>query len=393
MERIYLDYAATTPVHPDVLKVMLPFFTDAFGNPSSIHACGQEAGEAIGKARASVANLIGAHDDDIIFTSGGTEADNHALQGVCLANESRGNHIITSAIEHHAILETCKFLEKRGFTVTFLPVDKYGMVDPAAVKRAITPKTILISVMHANNEIGTIQPLAEIGRIAREAGVYFHTDAVQTAGRIPVDVKELGVDLLSMSAHKLYGPKGIGALYIRRGTRIAALAHGGGQERGQRAGTENVPGLVGFGKAADIARRELEEETVRLTDFRDKFIAELQKCIENVSLNGHPVKRLPNNINVSISYVEGEAMLLNLDMEGICASTGSACTSGNMVASHVLIAAGCSHIQAHGSLRFTLGKWTTWQEIERVLDVLPPIVKKLRAMSPLMKSSGGLKRQ
>jgi cysteine desulfurase len=332
-----------------------------------------------------VAGLIGAREEEICFTSGGTEADNFALHGVAFANEKKGNHIITTSIEHHAVLETCRLLEKRGFSVTYLPVDKYGTVDPADVRKAITPETILISVMHANNEVGTVQPLAEIGRIAREAGVYFHTDAVQTVGHIPVDVNELGVDLLSMSAHKLYGPKGIGALYIRKGTRITPFMHGGGQERGQRAGTENVPGIVGLGKAAGIARREMDAEAVRLTGLRDGFIAELQKRIDNIHLNGHPVKRLPNNVNISVSFVEGEAMLLNLDMQGICASTGSACSSGNLEPSHVLLATGCSHEQAHGSLRFTLGKWTTEEELKKVLDILPPIVKKLRAMSPLTK--------
>jgi cysteine desulfurase len=391
MKKIYLDHAATTPVHPDVLKAMLPYFTDAFGNPSSIHAYGLAAREAIEKARGQIAALIGAHDDEVCFTSGGTEADNFALQGVCFANENKGNHIITTAIEHHAVLETCRFLEKRGFTVTYLPVDGYGMVSPAAVKKAITPKTVLISVMHANNEVGTIQPLAEIRKIAREAGVYFHTDAVQAVGHIPVDVNEIGVDLLSMSAHKLYGPKGIGALYIRKGTRIASFIHGGGQEAGRRAGTENVPGIVGLGKAAETARRDMDEEALRLTTMRDNFIVGLHKSIDNIHLNGHPVQRLPNNINISVSYVEGEAMLLNLDMQGICASTGSACSSGNLEPSHVLIAAGCSHEQAHGSLRFTLGKWTTEEELKKVLDVLPPIVKKLRAISPLAKSQSGLR--
>ena len=386
MKKIYLDYAATTPVHPDVLKAMLPYFTDAFGNPSSIHTCGQDAKLAVEDARTLLAALVGCKDEEICFTGGGTEADNFALEGVAFANEKKGSHIITTAIEHHAVLETCRLLEKRGFNVTYLPVDKYGMVDPADLRKAIKKNTILISVMHANNEVGTVQPLAEIGRIAREAGVYFHTDAVQTVGHVPVDVNELGVDLLSMSAHKLYGPKGIGALYIRKGTRITPFLHGGGQERGRRAGTENVPGIVGLGKAAEIARREMDAEAVRLTGLRDKFIAELQKRIDQINLNGHPVKRLPNNVNISVSFVEGEAMLLNLDMQGICASTGSACSSGNLKPSHVLLATGCSHTQAHGSLRFTLGKWTTEEELKKVLDVLPPIVKKLRAMSPLTKS-------
>jgi cysteine desulfurase len=386
MERIYLDYAATTPVHPDVLKAMLPYFTDAFGNPSSIHSFGQEAKEAIVAARAKVARLIGAQAEEIVFTSGGTEADNFALHGVYVANMSKGNHIITTAVEHHAVLEMCKSLGKIGAKITYLPVDKYGMVDPAEVEQAITPETILISVMHANNEVGTIEPIAEIGKIAHEAGILFHTDAVQTAGHIPIDVNELEVDLLSISAHKLYGPKGIGALYIRKGTKITPFMLGGGQEKGRRSGTENTPGIVGFGKAAEIARQEMSAEALRLTGLRDKLITGLQQNIENIQLNGHPVQRLPNNVNISVSFIEGESMLLNLDMEGIAASTGSACSSASLEPSHVLLAVGCSHEQAHGSLRFTLGKWTTSDEIDKVLDVLPRIVKKLRAMSPLLKS-------
>jgi cysteine desulfurase len=386
MGRIYLDYAATTPVHPDVLKAMLPYFTDAFGNPSTIYSYGQEAKGAVDEARSRVAGLIGAGGEEICFTSGGTEADNSALMGVALSNESRGNHIITTSIEHHAVLETCKYLEKRGFKITYLAVDNYGMVDPDAIRKLITSKTILISVMHANNEVGTIEPLAEIGKVAREAGVCFHTDAVQTTGHIPLDVNELGVDLLSMSAHKLYGPKGIGALYIRKGTKMTAFMHGGEQERGRRAGTENVPGIVGLGRAAEIARQEMDEEVALLTSLRNKLIAGIQERIDNTRLNGHPVKRLPNNINVSIGFVEGESILLNLDLEGICASTGSACSSGSLEASHVLLATGCSHEQAHGSLRFTLGKWTVETEIQRVLDVLPGVVARLRAMSPLLKN-------
>ena len=383
MARIYLDYAATTPVHPEVLKAMMPYFSEYFGNPSSIHSCGQEAKMAVENARRSVAGLIGAVPEEIYFTSGGTEADNFALVGLVQANQKNGNHVITTAVEHHAILETCRYLEKRGVSVTYIPVDKYGMVDPGDIKKAITPKTILISVMHANNEVGTIMPLAEISAIAREAGVCFHTDAVQTVGHIPADVNQLGVDLLSMSGHKLYGPKGVGALYIRKRVKILPLLHGGGQERGRRAGTENTAGIVGFGKAAEIAKAEMAEESARLLPLRDYFIAELLKRMEHVNLNGHPVKRLPNNVNVSISFVEGEGMLLNLDAQDICASTGSACSSADLEPSHVLLAAGCSHEQAHGSLRFTMGKWTTREDIEKVLDVLPRIVKKLRAMSPL----------
>jgi len=386
MKRIYLDYAATTPTHPEVVKAMLPYFTDVFGNPSSIYSYGQEAKGAIEEARTKVADLIGARNEEIVFTSGGTEADNFALKGVAFANENKGNHIITSSIEHHAVIETGKFLERRGFSITYLPVDEYGLVDPEDVRKAITGTTILISVMHASNEVGTIEPIAEIGKIAREAGVYFHTDAVQTAGHIPVDVNKLGVDLLSMSAHKLYGPKGIGALYIRKGAKLTPFMHGGDQERRRRASTENVPGIVGFGKAVELARQEMSEEAEKLTYLRNKLITGLLERIDHTRLNGHPVMRLPNNANISVDYVEGESMVLNLDLEGICASTGSACSSSSLEPSHVLLALGLSHEQAHGSLRFRLGKWTTEEEIERVLDVLPPIVAKLRAMSPLLKS-------
>jgi len=389
VKRIYLDYAATTPMHPDVIKAMQPYLTEIFGNPSSIYSYGREAKGAIEEARIKVANLIGARDEEIIFTSGGTEADNFALKGVALANESKGNHIITSSIEHHAVIETCKFLEKRGFKVTYLPVDEYGLIDPADVKKSITDKTILISVMHANNEMGTIEPIAEIGKVAKEAGIYFHTDAVQAVGHIPVDVNELGVDLLSLSAHKLYGPKGVGALYIRKGTKLIPFMHGGEQERRRRASTENVPGIVGLGRAVELAQQEINQEAHHLTRLRNQLIKGLLERIDHIRLNGHPLKRLPNNINVSVDFVEGESMILNLDLEGICASTGSACSSSSLEPSHVLLAMGLSHEQAHSSLRFTLGKRTTEEEIERVLEVLPRIVAKLRAMSPLLTSGGG----
>ena len=386
MRRIYLDYAATTPTHPEVVKTMLPYFSEVSGNPSSIYSYGQEAKGAIEEARGKVADLIRAQSEEIVFTSGGTEADNFAIKGIAYANEPKGNHIITSSIEHHAVIETCKFLERRGFRVTYLPVDEYGLVAPEDVKRAITDKTILISVMHASNEIGTIEPIAEIGRIAREAGIYFHTDAVQTVGHIPVNADELGAALLSMSAHKLYGPKGVGALYIRKGTKLIPFMHGGEQERRRRASTENVPGIVGFGKAVELAQQEMSEEAGRLAYLRDQLIKGLLEQIDHTRLNGHPVKRLPNNVNVSVDFVEGESMLLNLDLEGICASTGSACSSSSLEPSHVLLALGLSHEQAHGSLRFSLGKWTTKEEIGRVLEVLPLVVAKLRAMSPLLKS-------
>ena len=386
MKRIYLDYAATTPTHPEVVKAMLPYFSDKFGNPSGLYSYAQEAKGALEEARAKVANLIGARDEEIVFTSGGTEADNFALKGVAFANESRGNHIITGSIEHHAVLATCKFLETRGFRVTYLPVDGYGLVDPDDIRKTITDKTILISVMYANNEVGTIEPIADIARIAKEAGIYLHTDAVQAVGHIPANVDELGVDLLTMSAHKLCGPKGIGALYIRKGTRLIPFMHGGGQERKRRASTENVPGIVGLGGAVELAQSELSQEAERQSQLRDRLIHSLSERIEQTRLNGHPVKRLPNNVNISIDFVEGESMLLNLDLEGIGASTGSACSSATLEPSHVLLAMGLSHEQAHGSLRFTLGKWTTEEEIERVLEVLPPIVARLRAMSPFLKS-------
>jgi cysteine desulfurase len=385
MKRIYLDYAATTPTHPDVVEAMRPYFSDSFGNPSSIYSYGQESKGAVEKAREQVAILIGARDDEIVFTSGGTEADNFAIQGVVLANPER-NHIITSAIEHHAVIETCRFLERRGFKVTYLPVDREGLINPDDVRNTITKKTCLVSIMHANNEIGTIQPIKELAAIAREAGVYIHTDAVQAVGQIPVNVDDLGVDLLSMSAHKLYGPKGVGAIYIRKGTKLVPFMHGGGQERDRRGGTENVPGIVGFGRAAEIARAVMSGETERQTRLRDHLINGILKQIDGVHFNGHPTKRLPNNINVSVDYVEGESMLLNLDLENICASTGSACSSSSLEASHVLLALGLPHEQAHSSLRFTVGKWTTDEDIDRVLEVLPRVVSRLRAMSPLLQS-------
>jgi cysteine desulfurase len=386
MRRVYLDHAATTPTHPEVVKAMLPYFTDAFGNPSSIYSCGQEAKGAIEEARTKVAELIGARSEEIIFTSGGTEADNSALKGIAYANEHKGNHIITTSIEHHAVMEVCKFLGGKGFMITYLPVDECGLVDPQDVEKAITDKTILISVMHANNEVGTVEPIREIGKVAREAGVYFHTDAVQTVGHIPVNVDELKVDLLSISAHKLYGPKGVGALYVRKGIKLVSLLHGGEQEKRRRAGTENVPAIVGFGKAVEIARQTMDKEAGRLSCLRDKLIKGLVERIDHIRLNGHPSRRLPNNVNASVDFVEGESMLLNLDLEGICASTGSACSSASLEPSHVLLALGLPPEQAHCSLRFTLGRENTEEDIERVLEVLPPIVAKLRAMSPLFKA-------
>lgn len=386
MKRIYLDHAATTPTHPEVVKAMLPFFTDIFGNPSSIYSYGQEARGSLEEAREGIASFIGAGTDEVVFTGGGTEADNFALEGVAFANESKGNHIITSNIEHHAISETCKFLEQRGFVITYLPVDCSGLVNPSDVKKAITSKTILISVMHANNEIGTIEPIAEIAKIAQEAGIVMHTDAVQAAGHIPIDVNQLGVDLLAMSAHKLYGPKGIGALYIRKGTKLIPFIHGGDQERKRRASTENLAGIIGFSKAIELAKQGISEEAMRLTRLRDHLVEGLLDRVEHSRLNGHPQMRLPNNVNLSFDYVEGESMVLNLDLEGICVSTGSACSSASLEPSHVLLAIGLPPEQAHSSLRITLGRGTTEEEITRILDVLPQIITKLRAMSPLLRN-------
>ena len=387
MKTIYLDNAATTSTDPRVVQCMLPFFTEVYGNPSSLHAFGQKAKHAIEDARHSVASFIGALPAEIIFTSGGTESDNFAIKGVAFARRDKGNHIIISKIEHHAVLETCHFLEKQGFEITRIPVDEYGLVDPADVKKAITEQTILISIMHANNEIGTIQPIAEIGNIVRERGVYFHTDAVQTFGHLPIDVNELDVDILSASGHKFYGPKGVGILYVRKGIRIHPFMHGGNQEKSRRASTHNVPGIVGFGKAVELAKEEMGKETEQLTSLRDKLINGIINTIEFTRLNGHPTLRLPNNINVSMSYVESESMLLNLDMEGIACSTGSACMSSSLEPSHVLMAIGLPHELAHGSLRFSLGKQTSEEDINYVLKVLLGIVAKLRAMSPLYKKA------
>ena len=382
-KRIYLDYAATTPCDPLVLKAMEPYFFEQFGNPSSIHAFGQEAKKAIEDSRETLASFLGANADEIVFTSGGTESNNFAITGAAYALEKKGDHIITSSIEHHAVTEPCKLLEKRGFKVTYLKVDKYGLVSPEDVKKAMTDKTILISIMHANNEIGTIEPIAEIGRVAREKGVYFHTDAVQTAGHIPINVNELNVDLLSLSAHKFYGPKGVGALYIRKGTRIETFLRGGDQEKGRRASTHNTPGIAGLGKAIELCRDNMEKEAQFQVRLRDKLIKELPLNIKEVFLNGHPAQRLPNNVNFSIKYIEGESILLNLDMLGIAASTGSACTSTSLEPSHVLLAIGLPHEIAHGSLRITLGRWTKEEEIDYLFKQLPPVVEKLRAMSPL----------
>ena len=389
MKRIYMDYAATTPMLPEVAEAMQPYFSHRFGNPSSIHSMGQEARDAVEAARVHVAGLIGCQPGDVVFTGGGTEADNHAVKGVALANREKGNHIITTAIEHHAVLYTCNYMKKLGFDVTVVPVDKYGMVDTDDIKKAITAKTLLVSVMHANNEVGTIQPIEEIGGITRRAGVYFHVDAVQTAGHLPIDVDRMGIDLLSASAHKLYGPKGVGMLYIRTGTRILPLLHGGEQENERRAGTENVAGIAGFGKAAEIARAEMGKEAGRLSGYRDRLIDSVLEKVADAYLNGHRTSRLPNNTNFSIDFIEGESILMYLDAEGICASTGSACSSSSSEPSHVLMALGIPVERARGSVRFTLGRWTSAEDVDRVVEALPRIVEKLRAMSPLVKERCG----
>ncbi|MFH2034334.1 MAG: cysteine desulfurase NifS [Candidatus Margulisiibacteriota bacterium] len=385
MRKVYLDNAATTPTHPKVAEAMQPYYSKIFGNPSSFHSFGQEAKKAVEDAREKLAALLGSQPEEIVFTSGGTESDNTALEGVAYALEKKGDHIITSAIEHHAVIETCEFLKMRGFKVTCLPVNQEGLVNPEAVRQAITDKTILVSIMHANNEIGTIEPIAEIAKVTKEKGIYLHTDAVQTVGHIPIKVNELGVDLLSLSAHKFYGPKGTGALYIRKGTRLVPFLHGGAQERNRRGSTENVPGVVGMGVAAEIAAKEMKDWSEHETKLRDYLIKEIQTRIPNTLLNGHPTQRLANNVNISFKFIEGESILLNLDMLGIAASTGSACSSGSLDPSHVLLAIGRPHEEAHGSIRFTLGKETTKEDIDYLLKELPPIVEKLRKMSPLSK--------
>lgn len=382
-ELIYLDHAATTPVHPEVLEAMLPYFSEQFANPSTLYRFGRQAGEAVEEARASVASLIGAQPEEIFFTAGATESDNWAIVGTVLAREPKGKHIITSNIEHHAVLGTCEYLKRRGYRLTLIPVDKDGLVDPKAVEDAIEDDTVLISIMHSNNEIGTIQPIAEIGAIARAHDIVFHTDATQSVGKIPIDVQAEKIDLLSLSGHKLYGPKGIGALYVRKGVRLLPYLHGGAQEKSKRAGTHNVPGIVGLGKASEIAQKTMPEESARLIVLRDKLIDGILEKIPDVRLNGHRTKRLPNNANMSIAGIEGESMILRLDYNGICVSSGSACTSGSLAASHVLLGIGLPHELAHGSLRMTLGKDTTEANIDKVLDVLPGIVETLRAMSPM----------
>ncbi|WP_371369504.1 Cysteine desulfurase IscS [Sporomusa rhizae] len=391
MKRVYFDHSATTQVNREVAELMLEYMTEKYGNPSSVHSFGREARKAVEEARERIAALFNAKPNEIIFTSGGTEADNLALKGVALANRKKGNHIITTGIEHHAIMHTCEYLEKQGFTVTYLPVDENAMIRMEDLKNAITDKTILISIMFANNEVGTIQPIKEIGQLAREKGIYFHTDAVQAVGSHPIDVEELNIDLLSLAGHKFHASKGIGALYVRRGVKLEEIQHGGAHERNMRAGTENVPGIVGLGKAAELAKRDLDKKIAYIKGLRDKLIAGVMEKIPHVKLNGHPESRLPGNANFSFLYIEGESLLLNLDMKGIAASSGSACTSGSLDPSHVLLAMGLTHEVAHGSLRVTLGQDNTEEEVDYFLEVIPEIVERLRSMSPLYGSAAEFK--
>ena len=383
MQQVYLDNAATTKVLPSIAEAMVKTMTEDYGNPSSIYKLGQQAKNILDTAREQVAELINASPKEIIFTGGGSEGDTMLLLGVAHAYAKKGKHIITTAVEHHAILHTCQALEKEGYTVTYLPVDEFGKIEPAAVEAAITAETILISVMYANNEIGTIMPIKEIGAIARKHGVLFHTDAVQAAGHIPIDVQKDNIDLLTLTAHKFHGPKGTGAVYIKQGLKIGSLVYGGGQEKGLRAGTENTAGILGLGLAAVHARENMKEHSKRVISLRDKLITGINERISEVRLNGHPTDRLPNNVNFSIRYIEGEGLLLLLDMAGIAASSGSACTSGSLDPSHVLLAIGLPHEIAHGSLRLTLSELTTEEEIDYLLEKLPPIVERLRQMSPL----------
>ncbi len=393
MKRIYLDHNATTPLDPAVLEEMLPFLTEKFGNASSVHSAGQDARRAVEQARERLARLIGADASEIVFTSGGTEADNHALRGVVdpLAANAACPHIVTSAIEHPAVLNTCQMLEKRGCAVTYVPVDEHARVDVEQVRSAIKPETKIVSIMLANNEVGTIQPVAEIAAIAHERGALVHTDAVQALGRLPIDVRKLGVDMMSVSAHKIYGPKGIGALYLRRGVRVVPLLFGGHQERHRRGGTENVPAIVGFGKASELAGALREERATRERELRDRLERAILERIPHTRVNGHPTERLPNTLNAAFRFVEGESLLMNLDFEGVAVSTGSACSSGDLKPSHVLVAMGLPVEEAHGTLRFSLGRSTTEEDIDAASEALVRVVDRVRAMSPMYRDF--LKRQ
>ncbi len=383
----YLDNNATTQTDPEVLAAMLPYFSEKYANASGVYSFAQEAKKDMEAARVVVAKFINADPAEIVFNGGGSESDNTAIKGAAFANKDKGNHIITSKIEHHAVLNACKYLEKHGFEITCLPVDKYGLVDPAELKKAMKKETILVSIMYANNEVGTIEPIKELAAIAREAKVIFHTDAVQAAGKVKMDVKDLGVDLLSLSAHKFYGPKGVGILYIKKGTRLHPLIQGGHHEKNRRAGTENVPGIIGMAKAAEMAMKDFEDGAAkkRIKGLRDTLERGIVGKIPEVQVNGHPELRMDNTLNVCVKFIEGESMLIHMDFEGICASSGSACTSGSLEPSHVLLAMGIPHETAHGSIRFSFSKYSTEEDVKKVLEVLPPVAEKLRNMSPLWK--------
>jgi cysteine desulfurase len=383
LKLVYMDNAATTGTRPEALEAMLPYFSEYFGNPSSFHTFGRKTREALETSREEVGRLIGAKSREIVFTGGGSEADNLAILGTAYARENKGKHIITSSIEHHAVMHTCNYLEKRGFEVTYLPVDEYGLVDPGDVQKAIRDDTILITIMHSNNEIGTVEPIDQIGQIAKARKIPFHTDAVQSVGTIPIDVNQLNVDMLSMSAHKFYGPKGVGALFVRSGHKLIPHIHGGAQERQRRAGTENVPGVVGMAKALTLAHEDMDEHVKELTTLRERLIKGIFDKIDRVRLNGHPTQRLPGNVNISFEFIEGESILISLDAVGIAASSGSACTSGSLEPSHVLMAIGLPHEIAHGSVRFTLGRGNTEEDVDYLLEVLPKIIDRLRELSPL----------
>lgn len=388
MKNVYMDYSATTPVKKEVLDAMLPYFSEHFGNPSSLYSIAQESKEALEKARGQVASLIGAKANEVFFTAGGSEADNWALEGVADALKDKGNHIITTKIEHHAILHTAEYLEKHGIDVTYLDVDAEGRVNPEDVEKAITDKTVLISIMMVNNEVGTIEPIKEIAEIAHNHGILLHTDAVQALGNVPIDVNDMGIDLMSMSGHKIYGPKGVGALYIRKGTKISNFIHGGAQEMKKRAGTENLAGIVGFGKAAELAKENLESHINRVSELRDYFISEVTSKIPDTIVNGSMEHRHPGNANISFEYIEGESMLILLDMNGISVSTGSACSSKSLTPSHVLSAMGIPVERIHGTLRFTIGDPTTKEDIDYVIEKLVEIVQKLRELSPVSREKG-----
>ena len=386
MGKIYFDNAATTSVRKEVFSAMTPYFQDFYGNPSSIYELGTQSKRAVNQARESVAKALDAEAEEIFFTGSGTESNNWAIKGAVMT-AGKKKHIITTSIEHHAVLHTCHFLEKLGFSVTYLPVDKFGMISIDDLKKAISPETFIISIMFANNEIGTIQPIKDIGLVAKENGVLFHTDAVQAVGHVPISVRDMNIDMLSLSAHKIHGPKGVGALYIRKGIKIGPILHGGAQERNMRAGTENVPGIVGLGAAIDLAHDDVKEKIDKITKMRDMLIANILEAIPYTKLNGHPKNRLPGNVNISFSYIEGESLILLLNNEGIYVSSGSACTSGSLDPSHVLLATGLSHMEAHGSLRITIGRYNLDEDAKFLMKKLPPIIQRLRDMSPLYDSS------